>query len=374
MEKFFHSEYAPTNDEINATVCSWETFPSELNTVSFDGNKGYENKKLEIYPFGSFSLFTGHSTSSSISQKRKDDSAALVGARIVYSDEARRLKALSHVFAGRPLFCAAHLPYVEYRLPSSWSISHNIGSEQCSGKESKGNSHKNLLSSPSSYHEFVELNSSTGWIAYRVMHPYFQGRIQTNPFNKFSSSGNATLRVTPNLLLRASWKYEPFRAGIQRYMVGACYPLNKIFPSCPLLKENCGSLLGEVDSQKGISVHFRFPLPLHSVYAKENASEGLLMASRDRLVVGIQAATTRFVDHVLCYANLARKSTVSFMLSKEISNEVKVQIFSTWPAREKQSGSPTLSKKNSVAFLRPVVGIRFTSSVAPPLYSFPSLQ
>lgn len=348
--------------------------PCALNTVSFDGNKGYENKKLDIYPFGSFSLFTGRSTSSSISQEKTEDPAALVGARILYSDEVRGLKVLSHLFAGQPLLRTAHLPYVEYRLPSSWSISHNIPPEQSSGKESKGNTHKNLLSTPSSYHEFVELYSSTGAMAYRVMHPYFYARLQANPLDKFSSSGDGTLRVTPNLLLRASWNYEPLRAGIHRYVVGACYPLNKIFPSCPLFKQNCGSLLGEIDSKDGFSVHFRFPLPLQYMYAKENASEGHLMVSPSRLVVGIQAATTRFLDHVMCYANLARESTLSFVLSKEVSNEVKVELFSQWPARGKQTGSSPTSKNRAGAFFRPDIGIRFTSSLAPPHYLFPSLQ
>lgn len=386
MEKVFGTEQAPNYYEMSSIVYNNDLLPCSLNTVSFDANRDSKPNQIGVYPFGCFPLITNRPALSK-SPHKSDDShvdnynyagtTPLVGTHLTYSDEKHGVNVYSSLFSERALLSKSHLPSVQYRLPSSWCFSRRLLQllEERTQKATPATLSQNLLQNPSSYQDYVEVHGSTARVAYRVTHPYFQYRTQVSLTDLFSSSGNATIRLTPHLVLGSSWEYEPFRSGLTHCRIAAHYPLKNLFPSCPHFQKRDGNALAEVDFRKGCSVQFRVPLSLAAPYFKKDTSDGLLVLGTHRVLLGLHTATTRFVDQVLCYANIASQSSLSVVVSKEVSKEVNVQLFSQWKGWSQGGGNKESSLKGySCAFLCPSVGIRFTSSAAPSGLSFPSLN
>lgn len=364
------ADRTPSYSEMSAVVCNLDLSPCPLHTVSFDANRVSKSQQVGLYPFGSFPLLQDSTASSSSSTEHvttTDSVSPVVGTHITYSDASKGIEVSSQLFSERPLVSADHIPSVVYRLPQSWRISHRL-LKQLDGKTSttaSSNSKKVLITQPSSYQEYVELHGSTFSIAYRLNHPYFQGRIQTMLRDKLSTCGDVAMRVTPHLVLGTTWVYEPLRSGIHQCRVGAHYPLKKLLPFFPYLQQRGGSALAEVDFQKGCSVHFRVPLRLSLPYVKKDTAEGLLVVGTQRFLFGLQTPVTRFVDRIVCYADIARQSSLSIVLSKEVSKEVNVQLFSQWGGGDVRRSTSESASPSLCRLLRPGVGIRFTSAIMP---------
>lgn len=292
---------APSFGDIADRVQGLVNPNAPLDRVVYDSGAEPDVNKISVFPFSEVGLLGTGKTSGE------------TGVKVVYKN-SKGLEVSSRIMANSSLLQKSVLPVVHYDF------------------------HRHPERD-----EMIELNTADGAIAYRMAQSFFQYRCQVRVLDRFSTSAEMTGYLTPSLPVGCTMEYEPFRAGVKRFVAAASYPLKEWFPC---FKQG-GEVVGRFDAKEGPSLHLRIPIPSYCPCAA--SYNGVLLAETRRVVLGIHTATCRLMDNVALFITFSKNQPLlSFLATKTVSKDVKVNLF-------------TQAEVTTAGFKGPQVGIRLSN-------------